>query len=153
MVPFLINRKYTNVIDFFIGYFDKNKITSSIHKQVILYLISGGICFVVDMTILVFLVEILKINVIISNSISVLISIYVAYLLNVKFIFQAGKFGLKKEISLFFIFSGISFFLNMFFLYMLVEIVLMWYVIAKLITTVIVAIFNFTTRKWLIFSK
>ena len=140
-------------IEFILGYFDKHKVTSSLHRQVILFIISGGICFSVDLAILVFLVEILKMDVIAANCISVIFSIYVAYRLNVKFIFQNRKFGLSKEVTLFFLFSGISFLLDVFFLFLLVEYVLMWYVIAKIIVTLLVAIFNFSTRKWFIFSN
>ncbi len=135
------------------GYFDKHKVTSSINKQVFLFLISGGICFIVDMTILVFLVEIIKMNVIIANCISVIFAIIVAYMLNVKFIFQNGKFGATKEFSLFFVFSGFSFLLDVLFLFVLVEYVMMWYVLAKIIVTLFVALFNFSTRKWFIFAN
>ncbi len=142
-----------NGLEFISGYFDKRKVTSSVHKQVFLFIISGGICFITDLAILVFLVEILKMNVIVANCISVIFTIFLAYQLNVKFIFQSGKFGLRKEISLFYIFSGISFFLDVFFLFILVDYVLMWYVLAKIIVSLVVALFNFSTRKWFIFSK
>ena len=140
-------------LEFLIGYFDKRKVTSSLHRQIVLFLISGGICFAADLAILVFLVEIMKMNVIIANCISVIFSIYIAYKLNVKFIFRNGKFGLSKEVTLFFVFSGISFLLDVFFLFLLVKYVMMWYVIAKIIVTLLVALFNFSTRKWFIFSN
>jgi putative flippase GtrA len=142
-----------NSIENIVEYFEKHNVTSSIHKQIFLFLISGGICFIADLSILVFLVEILKMDVIISNCISVIFTIFLAYFLNVKFIFQNGKFGIKKEISLFYIFSGISFVLDVLFLYLLVEYIFMWYVLAKIIVSLIVATFNFSTRKWFIFSN
>ena len=142
-----------NGIEYIFAYFDKHSVTSSLHKQAMLFVIVGGVCFFVDMLILLFLVEILKVNVIISNCISVIIATYVAYVLNVKYIFQNGKYEIKKEITLFYIFSAISFLLNESFLYVLVEFLLMWYVLAKVIVTIVVALFNFSTRKWFIFSK
>ena len=142
-----------NGLEYILGYFDKHKVTSSLHKQIILFIVSGGICYIVDISILVFLVEILNINIILSNCISVLISIYVTYLLNVKFVFQNGKFGMKKEITLFLIFSGISFLWDILLLYLLVKYTAIWYVWAKIIVTSIVALFNFSTSKLFIFSK
>ncbi len=142
-----------NGIQFISGYFNKNTVTDSLHRQFVLYLISGGICFVIDMAILLFLVEFIKINVNIANCISVLTATYAAYLLNVKFVFRNGKFGLKTEISFFYIFSTVGFFLNALLLYMLVDFWNMWYVPAKILITITIALFNFTTRKYFIFSK
>ncbi len=139
--------------EYITGYFNKHKVTSSIRKQAILFLFAGGICFIADFSILVFFVEILKINVIIANCISVLVTILISYILNIKFIFQNGKYGFKKEVSLFFIFSGISFLLDVFFLYVLIEYLMLWYILAKIIDSLVVALFNFSTRKWFIFSK
>ena len=41
-----------NERDFIIGYFDKKSVTFSLHRQLILFLIVGGICVFVDMAIL-----------------------------------------------------------------------------------------------------
>ena len=141
-----------NGIEYILGYLDKHSVISSLHRQVVLFLIIGSICFFIDMTILMLLVEIFSLNVILANCISVIIATYVSYVLNIRFIFQNGKFGLKKEISLFYVFSIISFFLNILFLYILVELFIIWYVPSKVIVTAIVALFNFSTRKWFIFS-
>lgn len=142
-----------NGFEYIAAVFEKKKVTASIHKQVVLFLISGGICFIADFSILVVLVELFKVNVILANCFSVIFAIYLAYILNVKFVFERGKFKLTKEFSLFFIFSGISFVLDMSFLYVLVEFLAMWYVLAKVIVTLVVALFNFSTRKWFIFSN
>ena len=83
-----------NGIDCKLGYFNKNSVTSSLPRQFILFTIVGGICVLFDMAVLLALVVILKLNVILANCISVLIGSYVAYKLNVKFIFQNGKFGI-----------------------------------------------------------
>ena len=86
-----------NGIDCKLGYFNKYCITSSLPRQFILFTIVGGICVLFDMAVLLALVEILKLNVIIANFISVLLASYGAYLLNVKYIFYNGKFGIRKK--------------------------------------------------------
>ena len=132
---------------------DKENVTASIHRQIVLFLIVGVICFVVDLVSLVFLVEVIKWDVIISTGIAVIVATYVAYVLNLKYIFQGGKYAVSKEITLFFIFSIIGFFLNILFMYLLTVHLKVWYVMAKVLITVTVALFNFSTRKWLIFVK
>ena len=106
-----------------------------------------------DLVTLIILVEVLKINVTIANCISVILASYAAYILNVKFIFQNGKYGIKKEITYFYIFAAVSFILNVSFMYIVVELLSWWYITAKITVTTTIALFNFITRKWFIFVK
>lgn len=48
------------------------------------------------------------VNFVICSAIAFLVSNFVAYILNILFVFKAGKHGLLKEFSLFYLVSGIS---------------------------------------------
>ena len=49
-----------------------------------------------------------------NNTVAFFLSNFVAYFLNVMFVFKPGRHGKRKEITLFFIISGISFFAGLF---------------------------------------
>ena len=142
-----------NLVSYAKSLFNKEIVTGSLHRQVLLFLGIGTICFFIDMTLLVFQVEMLKFAVVPATAVSVILTTLIAYLLNVKFIFEGGKFSLTREVMLFFIFSIIGVVLNIVLMYVLVVYILMWYVLAKVLITLAVSVFNFTTRKLFIFNK
>ena len=73
-------------------------------------------------------------------------------------VFQRGFFfitGVKvdtKEISAFFLFSFLGLLLNVALMYVMTSYTDIWYVISKTLITILVAAFNFTTRKYLVFN-
>ncbi len=120
-----------NLVSYAKSLFNKEIVTGSLHRQVLLFLGIGTICFFIDMTLLVFQVEMLKFAVVPATAVSVILTTLIAYLLNVKFIFEGGKFSLTREVMLFFIFSIIGVVLNIVLMYVLVVYILMWYVSGK----------------------
>ena len=63
-------------------------------QQIFLFVLIGGLCYLISMAVLIPLVEFAHVEVNLANLIASLIAIYAAYILNGKFIFETGKFWL-----------------------------------------------------------
>ena len=60
-------------------------------KQIIKFGIVGGLCFVIDYGLLIFLTEVISINYLISSGISFSVSVIVNYILSLKYVFETDK--------------------------------------------------------------
>lgn len=113
----------------------------------------GGIAFVVDYAIMVFLTEIFGVQYLISSCISFCVSVVVNYLLSMKFVFESRD-DIKKqtEFVAFVILSVIGLGINQVVMYLVADV---WlgdkikraYLLAKLVATFVVMIWNFVSRK------
>lgn len=128
-----------------------NNFRSPIIQQILLFLLVGGICYVVAIALLMFFVEFIELEVNFANFIASFITIFVCYLLNAKFVFKSGRHSKQKEILAFFSFSIIGLALNLILMYLMTKYTPIWYVISKTLITVFIAVFNFIVRKKLIF--
>ena len=128
-----------------------NNFRSPIIQQILLFLLVGGICYVVAIALLMFFVEFIELEVNFANFIASFITIFVCYLLNAKFVFKSGRHSKQKEILAFFSFSIIGLVLNIVLMYLMTSYTPIWYVISKTMITAFIAVFNFIVRKKLVF--
>lgn len=78
-------------------------------KQIIKFGIVGGLCFVIDYGLLIFLTEVISINYLISSGISFSASVIVNYILSLKYVFETDKKNNKvKECLIFIVLSIIG---------------------------------------------
>lgn len=76
------------------------------------------------------------------------LSVFVNYFLSMKYVFQSREdMGKVKEASIFFMLSLVGLLLNQMFMWMAVELFGMYYVAAKLLSTLLVTNYNFISRK------
>ncbi|MFS4491250.1 GtrA family protein [Maribacter sp. 2308TA10-17] len=129
----------------------KHSLRSPIVQQILLFLIVGGVCYVVGIALLMLFVEIAHIEVNLANFLASFITIFVCYLLNAKFVFKSGRYSRQKEVMAFFSFSIIGLALNVILMYIMTRYTPIWYVISKTLITIFIAVFNFIVRKKLIF--
>ena len=129
----------------------KYKFNKILLRQIALFLMVGGVCYVVGMVFLIFFVEILKIEVNLANLIASLLTIFICYYLNVKLVFKSGRYSRKKEFFTFFSFSIFGLILNVVLMYLMTTYLPIWYVISKTLITIFIAVFNFIVRKKLVF--
>jgi len=66
---------------------------------------------------------------------------------------HSERYSKKKEILAFYIFSFMGFLLNVALMFVLTEYLLIWYVVAKTLVTMAVAVFNFIARKNFVFLE
>ena len=117
-------------------------------KQLFKFGLVGGICFLIDYSILYICTDIFKIHYLISSVISFTISTIFNYILSIKWVFNLKENrNSKKDFVNFIVFSVIGLILNQIIMWFGVDILNIYYMITKIISTCIVMCFNFITRK------
>lgn len=123
-------------------------------KQIIKFGIVGGLCFVIDYGLLIFLTEVISINYLISSGISFSASVIVNYILSLKYVFETDKKNNKvKECLIFIVLSIIGLGINQVIMWLCVDKLKFFYMIAKIAATIIVMVYNFVTRKLILEKK
>ena len=116
-------------------------------KQIVRFSIVGIIATLIDYGLLYFCTDYLKIYYLISSIISFIVSVIINYILSIKWVFDVKKKQTFKEFVIFIFLSIIGLLINQFILYFCTDIVNIYYMLSKLIATLIVMIYNFVTRK------
>ena len=76
------------------------------------------------------------------------LSVFVNYVLSMRYVFQGREdMGKVKEASIFFMLSLVGLLLNQVIMWVAVEVFQIYYVIAKLLSTLLVTNYNFISRK------
>lgn len=117
-------------------------------NQILKFGVVGGLAFIIDYGIMVFLTEIFEINYLISTTISFIISVIFNYMMSIYWVFEVDKNKKKSTVfSAFIILSIIGLLLNDLFMWIFVDTFFINYMIAKIIATFLVMVYNFITRK------
>lgn len=121
-----------------------NKLVNKIVK----FSIVGGIATIIDFTCLYIFKEFLNLNIILANTLSFIISVTYNYIASITWVFDVNKNRNKNvQFILFIVFSIVGLIINNIILYILTDKLSIYYLISKVIATIIVMIFNFVTRK------
>lgn len=126
-----------------------NKLT----KQIFKFLIVGVIAFLIDYSLLYILTEYCSVYYLISSIISFTISLIFNYIASIKFVFETDKKESKKYFIIFIIGSIIGLGINQLVMYVMVELMHIYYMLTKIVATGIVMVWNFVTRKIFIEKK
>lgn len=130
----------------------KVDISQSTSFQFMRYLVVGGGAFAVDFGLLFILTEKVQLNYLVSATASFLVGVAVNYIGSVLWVFSSRKLkSVKIELILFVIISGIGLLLNIGLIWVLTEVLGMMYLVSKLISAVIVVVWNFVGRKLILF--
>lgn len=121
--------------------------------QVIRFGIVGVVATIVDFSILVALKELLNADVLVASAISFCASVAVNYILSMSFVFKSKNENKVKEFLIFTVLSVGGLCLNEFILWVGIEFTTAYYLIVKLVATIIVLFYNFITRKIFLESK
>lgn len=136
----------------------KNRLT-----EIIRFVFTGGVCFLIEYAALIVLKEWLHLPVVAATPIAFLISVVFNYLLCVKWVFSGAKEGSRKSQIGFVITSGMGFFLNWGLMWALTALFgedailltlfgfdLKVYMLNKIIATGLVMVWNYFTKRWLL---
>ncbi len=129
--------------------------TDSLFIQFFRYFFVGGLAFVVDFGLLYFLTEFAGFYYLFSATISFTAGLCVNYIISIKWVFSQNK-GLKNKKIEFLIFSFIGIvglLLNAIFIWFFTEKLLFYYMISKVLSTVIVYFWNFFARKYILYKR
>lgn len=110
--------------------------------------IVGVIAFLIDYGLMVALTEFFGVPYLISNTISFTVSVVFNYVASMRYVFERrDDMSRRREFVIFVVLSIIGLILNDLFMWLFVSVWFIDYRIAKIIVTVLVAIWNFVTRK------
>ena len=121
----------------------KNKLSA----QVIRFVIWGLIPTFIDVCLLVILNEILGIRVLVSSAVSFLVSVTVSYFISMKFVFCGGNMKRSYEYVLFVLLSLVGLLINQAIMWFGTSVLNVHYLIAKLMSVLIVPAYNFISKK------
>ena len=121
----------------------KNKLLNQILK----FGLVGGTAFVIDYVLLYFCTEFLHIHYLISSIISFIVSVIFNYILSIKWVFDVKKKQDVKDFVIFIILSVIGLGINSLIMYVMVEKFGVYYMLSKIVSTAVVMVYNFITRK------
>ena len=117
-------------------------------NQILKFGVVGGLAFIIDYGILIFLTEVFHINYLISSTISFIVSVIFNYIMSIFWVFDVDENKNRTTVfSVFIILSVIGLLLNDLFMWVFVDGMSIHYLIAKIIATLLVMIYNFITRK------
>jgi putative flippase GtrA len=122
--------------------------------QLFRYTFVGGFAFLIDFGTLFTLTEYFKIHYMVSAGIAFILGLTINYSFSVKWVFKSRVMVNRLlEFILFAIIGFVGLFLNELFLWILTDILAIYYLLSKIITTIIVYFWNFFARKILLFRK
>lgn len=122
--------------------------------QLMRFAVVGGSAFAIDYGVMIFLTELFGVDYLISCGISFTVSVIYNYILSVKWVFDVGDGRDKRqEFVLFLFMSIIGLGLNQLLMWLLVEKMEIYYMMAKIMVTVVVMVYNFITRKLFLEKK
>jgi putative flippase GtrA len=128
--------------------------TNNTLLQLIRYSFVGGFAFLVDFGTLAFLTEYFHIHYLVSAGIAFILGLIINYYLSVKWVFNTRAMENRwLEFLLFSLIGLVGLGLNELFLWILTDILFIYYLLSKIITTFIVYFWNFFARKVILFNK
>lgn len=131
--------------------------SKNIFEQLVRYCFSGGLAFVVDFGLLWFVTDILHAHYLIGAFFGYTAGLIITYLLSIKWIFSERKFSKQQgaEFVIFTIIGLCGLLLTQGCMYVFTEFVFgtNHYLYSKLLTAVLVSLFNFVMKKILLFTR
>ena len=108
----------------------------------------GVIAFVIDYGLLVLLTEVFGVNYLISATISFIVSVIFNYVASMRYVFTHKEdMSRRREFIIFVVLSVIGLIINDAMMWAGVDLLGVSYLLVKIVATVVVAIWNFITRK------
>ena len=118
------------------------------------YTFVGGVAFIVDFGTLALLTEVFKMHYLLSAGIAFILGLTVNYILSISWVFNSRTVDNRLlEFVYFSVIGLIGLGLNELFLWILTDLFAIYYLLSKIITTIIVYFWNFFARKFILFNK
>ncbi len=116
--------------------------------QIFKFGIVGGTAFIIDFAFLFLFKELLHLPIILANTLSFTVSTIYNYIASIAWVFDVKRENNKrKQFIIFIVFSIFGLLLNDLIMWVLTSLITIYYLLAKIVATIIVMIFNFITRK------
>lgn len=122
-------------------------------KQFLKFCIVGTVGTAIDFSLLYLLVEFAHVWYLLAATISFIVAVINNYIFNKFWTFKDRDKDFLRQFGRFLVVSIIGLGLNVLILYVLVEFAGMWYILAKVLATGVVLIWNFFANKYWTFKK
>ena len=110
--------------------------------------IVGVIAFFIDYGVMIFLTEVFGVPYLISTTISFVVSVIFNYFASMRFVFKRkDDMSRRREFIIFVVLSVCGLAINDVLMWLMVDSLFIDYRISKIVVTVVVAVWNFVTRK------
>ena len=123
------------------------------YSEIIMYLVFGVLTTIVSIGVYALFTKCFNVNYMISNVISWIISVLFAYITNRIFVFKSKSNDILIEIYQFYKYRIYSFLIDLFLMYLFVELINIDDMIAKIIVQVVVIVLNYIFSKVFVFKK
>jgi len=133
-----------------------NKVDIKKHKESILYLIFGGLTFLVNMITYVLFTRVVKADVLVSNCIAWIVAVLFAYITNKFFVFESKETDFKYILKEFRAFVGCRLFsgvVELGIIFVMATLMGINDLFVKIVTNIVVIVLNFIFSKLIIFKK
>lgn len=128
--------------------------TANTWLQLFRYTFVGGFAFVVDFSGLVLLKEVCGLHYLLAASLAFVAGLLTNYLLSVVWVFDARTSKNRwMEFLVFALVGVVGLGLTNLFMWLLTDCLQLYYLFSKVVTTLVVYLWNFGGRKYLLFSK
>jgi len=117
------------------------------------FIISGVLSVCIEFFILIVLVESFHVNYLIANTVSFIITNIFNYLLSRLWVFGKSDRRIRYELLLFFSTTTVGLLINQLIMWLMVDVYVVNYKMAKLAAIVIVVLWNFWSKKFLVFTN
>jgi len=122
-------------------------------KQFLKFCVVGTVGTAIDFSLLYLLVEFAHVWYLLAATISFIVAVINNYIFNKFWTFKDRDKDFLRQFGRFLVVSIIGLGLNVLILYVLVEFAGMWYILAKVLATGVVLIWNFFANKYWTFKK
>lgn len=122
------------------------------YEEIINYLIVGGMTTLVSIGVYALCTKCFHINYMIANVVSWIISVLFAYITNRIFVFKSKSENIILEVYQFFKYRIFSFLIEIFLMYVFVELISIDDMISKVVVQIIVIILNYVFSKLFVFK-
>lgn len=122
--------------------------------QIIRYLISGGLAFVADTGLLYLLTDLVGFHYLLSTTLSFIVGLIITYLFSIIWVFDNRSMKSKyAEFTVFVMIGVVGLLLTNAFMWLFTDKIGTHYLLSKIITTVLVFVWNFIAKKSLLFRS
>lgn len=128
--------------------------TGNVWIQIVRYFFSGGVAFLVDAGLLYVLTEFCGVYYLVSSIISFSIGLIITYLFSIFWVFDNRNMKNRyAEFSVFVLIGVVGLGLTSLFMWLFTDKIGVHYIFSKVITTIIVFVWNFFAKKSLLFRN
>lgn len=130
------------------------KKTDNTFLQLIRYTIVGGFAFLIDFGTLYILTEFVNLHYLLSAGIAFILGLLTNYFLSIRWVFDTRIVRDKKlEFIIFAVIGLLGLGLNELFLWIFTDLLDIYYLVSKILTSMLVYLWNFFARKRILFRK